>query len=927
MSRHVFIFLGVLALLAVPPAVLAQSESTSGSIVGTVKDETGAVMPGVAVTLTGERVQGSQTFVSTPRGAYRFSQLVPGSVDLEYVMDGFATLHRQQIVISVGQTVELNVTLRLSDVAETVTVIGETPIVDTRSTKMDTILDQEWVENAPTSRFVFFDYLNQAPGVSLTSFGGSGSSVMGSGRDENAFMLDGTNIVATAYGNSFPWPDIDAIEEVEILTLGAPAEYAHAAGAVYNIVTRSGSNDFHGDANFYLQTDGMTGRNTSDEEDDGLPFRRNEFTDFTAQLGGPIVHDKLWFFAGFQRQVDAHTQPGSTGSKLVKKRNWMGKVNYQANDANKINFMWHRDYFDLPDTPTANDGPGTVGSEHGYTDAINLGYTNIISQNTLLEAHVSGFWAPGILQVVDASGNPDSSLPIDTTRFYNLDTGLVTGGVWGFYDSTAFETGLNGKLTHYAEDFLGGDHEFKFGVQWERGGVDGAAASNDYVYTYDVDGTTYAYGYDYEPYAYSGIQRGIGFWFDDSWQVSDRLTLNLGLRYDNKRASVNDLVVTDGDGNPTGAEFPGIPNLWTWTPVSPRVGLNYQLTEDGKTIVKAHYGRYYRAIVGCEFCRAIGSSPNRTFSGDYDLETNTFINPVLDAVLPGANSISPNYTDPYTDQFIVGFDRELGDRLALQVNYAYKKGQDYPAWRDTTGVYEPTVYIDDQGVDATGQAIPLQRLVSDRALREFEIDNDDRLKTNIHALTVQVIKRMSDNWQTNTSISYVRSRGALRSSTQGARGGQNTALSGSTFGQNPNDFTNINGILSAERPWMFKSSFLYHFPHDFLVAVNYLGQSGKAWPRQIQVSTDVTGISSLINVEERDGSRRVETWHNLDVRLQKLFKIGPQARVGAFFDFLNVLNTGTNEDVLSRRGDNSSFAVRSNFLPPRRIMLGVKFQF
>ncbi len=925
MRRHACIFLILLALLAVPSAVLAQTEFTTGSVTGTVRDASGAVLPGVSVTVTGAKVVGSRTFVTTPLGAYRFTQLSPGSIDLVYEMDGFATLRREEIIVSVGGTVALNVTLDLSTVSETVTVVGETPIIDTRSTKIDTTYDREWVENAPISRFVFFDYINQAPGVSLTSFGSSGSSVMGSGRDENSFMLDGTDITSTAFGNSWPWPNIDAIEEVEILSLGAPAEYPHAAGAVYNIVTRQGSNDFSGDVNFYIQTDGLTSRNTTDEEDDGLPYRRDAFKDFTTQFGGPVVKDKLWFFGAYQYQKDSNAQPGTELASVVKKRNYLGKLNYQINDANRLNFMFHRDYFDLPDTPDANDALGSVGSEVGLTDAVNLGYTNVISQNTLLEAHYSGFWSPGHSAIIDESGNPTDAFPRTATRFYNLDTGEVTGGLWGWYDDDVFETAINGKLTHYAEDFLGGNHEFKFGVQWNRGGLNGNSRSNDYVYINAYD--SYAYGYEYEPYAYSGIQRGIGVWFDDAWQVNDRLSLNLGLRYDNKRASVNDLVVKDDGGNPTGAEFPGVNNLYTWTPISPRIGFNYQLTENGNAILKAHYGRYYRAIVTCEFCAAIGSSPNTIFFGDFDLATGAFFNKGVDAVLPGNNSISPSYTDPYTDQFVIGFDQQLGNRLALQVNYAYKKGNDYAAWRDTTGVYEPIVYIDDQGVDATGQAIPLQRLVSAREDSLFVLDNDDRLKTNIHAFTVQVVKRMSDNWQTNTSFSYLRARGALRSSNQGARGGQNTALLFSNFGKNPNDFTNIDGILSAERPWMFKSQFLYQFPHDFILALNYLGQSGKAWPRQIRVSADITGIRSDINAEKRDGSRRVDNWHILDVRLQKRFQIGDRTRVAAFFDLLNALNSGANEDVLSQRGTTGSFGVRSNFLPPRRIMLGVKLNF
>jgi hypothetical protein len=551
--------------------------------------------------------------------------------------------------------------------------------------------------------------------------------------------------------------------------------------------------------------------------------------------------------------------------------------------------------------------------------AANLGYTNVISQNTLLEAHFSGFWS-------DDHADPlFEGDPRVAPRFYNLDTGEITGGLYYWYDSDVFKSALDGKVTHYAEDFLGGNHDFKFGVQWNRGGVDGNLGYNDLIYTYEYYGYQYGYGYRYGDYAYSGVATNFGVWFDDSFQVNDRLTLNLGVRFDHKNASVNDLVLQDFQQNPTGVEFPGIDSVYSWNPVSPRVGLNYALTEDGKTIIKAHYGRYYRQIITCEYCLNIGASPHDLLFGDWDFEAGDFFDLEVFESIPGNRAIDPDYRNPYTDQFIVGFDRELAPRLALQLNYAYKRGRDYSTWNDIAGVYEDLVYIDDQGADATGAAVPVQRLLTDPADRFFEITNDDRMKTEIHAVTLQVIKRMSGNWQMNSSLSYTNTDGILASGRNSATGGQATSLVFSSFGQNPNDFANAQGRLTGERRWMFKTQLLYQFPYDFLVAVNYTAQSGKAWPRRVRVPD--LGITSEINAEVRDGSRHVENWNLLDVRLQKQIQLGPQARIGLFLDALNLFNEGTNQNVISRLGTSSGFEVRSNFLPPRRVQLGVKFVF
>ncbi|MFQ5790784.1 MAG: TonB-dependent receptor domain-containing protein, partial [Acidobacteriota bacterium] len=755
--RYVFLFLSLLALLAVPLPLPAQI--TTGNIVGTVTDETGAVLPGVTVTLTGENVAGAQTSVTNQQGRYRFPYLPPGEYDITFVLEGFATLTRERIRVSVGGNVEENVVLQLREVAETVTVTGETPVVDVRSTEFDTNYDREWVENAPTRRFVFFDYLNAAPGISQNNYDSSRSSVMGSGTDENSYQLDGIDITTPLNGVSWPWPNIDAIEEVEVLALGAPAEYGNAAGAVYNIVTRQGSNTFQGDVNFFFQSQGLTSRNTTEEEDDGLPYHRDKFNDFTAQVGGYIVKDKLWFFGGYQYQRNNASQPGVDPNFPTREENdrVMAKVNYQINHENKLMFMYHEDFFYLPWNQTANDAPSTVAVENGETPAANLTYTGILSEDTLLEGSFSGFWG------TDHSDPINDGQPRVMPRFYNLDTGEITGGTYLWYDADVFKTSLSGKLTHYADDFLGGSHDFKFGVQYHRGGLTGNIGYNDFIYSYQYYGYTYAYGYSYEPFAYSGVSREIGAFIDDTFRVNDRLTLNLGVRYDNRRAIVEDLVLRGENENPTGEEFPGIDNLFTWNTVSPRVGFNLKLTEGGETIVKGHYGRYYRQIITCEYCIDIGSSPHTFFFGDYDLETQSFINLEVLETLPANAGVDPNYKNPYTDQFIVGFERELAPELGIELNYAYKRGRDYSAWQDTRGVYEDTVYIDDQGVDATGATIPVQRLVSDPEDRFFLITNSDQVKTDIHAFTVQVTKRMSDNWQLISSLSLLRARGLLPS--------------------------------------------------------------------------------------------------------------------------------------------------------------------
>ena len=288
----------------------AFAQRTTGTLVGTVKDNTGAILPGVTVALTGEKVVGTQTTTTNEQGFYRFASLPPGGYELGFSLSGFSTLRRQGVKLSVGATEEVSAELKVSQLAEEITVVGDTPVVDTQTNQVSTNYDKDWVRNAPVPRFSMFDLLAAAPGISQSSQGSTTMSAFGSGTDENSFQIDGTNLTAPSTGEAWPYPNTDAIEEIEVLSLGAPAEYGNITGAVFNVVTRQGTNDFHGDANFYLQTDSLTGRNTSDEEDGGFPFHREKFHDATFQISGPIKKDKLFFFASYQYQRDARTPAG-----------------------------------------------------------------------------------------------------------------------------------------------------------------------------------------------------------------------------------------------------------------------------------------------------------------------------------------------------------------------------------------------------------------------------------------------------------------------------------------------------------------------------------------------------------------------------------------------------------------------------------------
>jgi hypothetical protein len=904
----------VLFLLGASAPAFAQR--TTGTLVGNVTDESGAALPGVTVSLKGESVVGVQTSVTNEQGFYRFPALPTGNYDVSFALGGFATLNRNALKVSVGATVDESVTLKVSQMKEEVTVTGEAPVVDTQTNQISTTYDKDWVRNAPIPRNSFFDLINAAPGVaSSSSDNWSRQTSFGSGTNENSYQLDGTDFTAPISGASWPYPNTDAIEEIEVLSLGATAEYGNVQGAVFNIVTRQGSNTLKGDATVYFQSDGLTGTNTSAEQDLGAPYHRDQYREFTGQISGPILKDKLWFFGSFQHQKDAFSAVGVPIDfpSRAKQNRVFGKLNWQLSQKHKLQFAYHDDYYELPATGDAVTAPSAVGLNSGHNPSPNVTYTAVLSDKTYVEARYAGFYG-------DDHGDPLIGGPRINPRFKDVDTGVVTGGVYSWYDGKSNKTGVNAKISHFADDFLGGSHDFKFGVQYASGGGDYTIGYNDYIYT---NGDVPAYGYTQLPYKENGHMTTVGTFLDDTFRVNKQLTLNLGVRFDHSVADLPGGPELDREGNPIGSDIPGVDGVFTWNSVSPRLGFAWKMTSDGKNVLKGHYGKYYRAIITGEFDDISPTiSPRYYFSGTYDAAGRP-----ENAELFSDNSnlaIDPDYKNPTTDQYILGYERELAKNLGLQLNYIHKRGRDYGGYRETAGVYEQTVYRDDQGADATGADIPVQRLVSDPADRLFFLTNPDGLYTRYNGLSVGISKRMANNWQLTTSLVLSRSEGRIGSSGQGNNANQTTGAG--SFGRNPNDFVNTDGRLIADRPVTFKTQLVYSFPAGFLVGLNFTHQTGRPWARTVRIPEDL-GIPTTLLAERIDGSRRLPDWNLLDVNVTKDFTLSGRAKLGVFGYLLNATNSDIYEDVLDRTGTSENFGAPSAYIYPRRVMLGARVSF
>jgi hypothetical protein len=759
----------------------------------------------------------------------------------------------------------------------------------------------------------------------------------GSSFDENAFQLDGVNVTDNFFSEGFSEPNPDAIDEVEVLSLGAPAEYGNLMGAVYNIVTKQGTNQFHGDASYFFQSQDLTSNNTKDVKfpndkfadacaDDPTarcPWTRGKYNETTAQLGGPILRDKLWFFGSYGHQKDKYTRVGVNsrlpGSAIdTSKDRVLAKATWQLSPSQRIVGNFHRDKSPSDTGYSFNETPSTAWTRTQTAPTPGVAYTATLSNRTLLDVRYSGFYGT-------VTGYPsDPSQPLNQPRIYDGTNGTISGGNYYWYTYDANRTTATAKLSHHADAFLGAEQDFHFGVQYNQAGVSGIYGYNDFIYTYLVNGKPYGYGNVRQTFSYAAIARNVGAFIDDSTRLGSRVTLNVGVRADYSKAFAPAQDELDDNANPTGKTFPRA-DFFTWKSVSPRVGLNFKVTGDGKNVVKAHWGRYHPQITTGEFANMIGPNVKPYYQGTYNFATGEVEDLFLTSSAENL-SVSSDYHPPRTDQFVIGFERELTAKMGLQVNYVRKWGRDFGAWRDTVGTYVQVPIVDDSGKDPTGQTVNIFRLTSDPGARKFELANSDRVFTNIHAVSVNLTKRMT-RWYANGSITYLRAEGGVGGSPRGTSIQQRSALEFSQFGRNPNDFVNVTGRLNGDVGWQYKLQGVLRLPFGVQASANIDAHENAHRVRVRTIPASVAGQSSTILLQPRGEFGRLPHVTIIDARLQKDVALGGGARVGIFLDALNLNNENAPQGVVQANVTSSSYQFPTTFVAPRRFMLSGKFSF
>ena len=577
-------------------------------------------------------------------------------------------------------------------------------------------------------------------------------------------------------------------------------------------------------------------------------------------------------------------------------------------------------YWVNPDQPRVERPIETTNRHNATVPAVTFGHlTHTASERTVWDVRVGRF--------VYSQESPPITGDRKAVSRVDALTGIMSGGPPSFSELTLIRTTVKSTVNHYRPAWWGADHAWKAGVQIERGEHYSPLVIPTGVRYTDRNGpfsATFA-----DPSNTGGVFITTGLFVTDAITVGDRLTINAGLRFDHSRAISQDLPAVDLEGNATDAIIPGAGTLYTWNILSPRLGLTMKLNQDGRTMLRASYGRFSQGVLTGELAAFHpGASTTTTkawvpAAGDY-----TRVTSVVDR---NQLLLNQDMRAPRTDEYGIGIDRELGRRLQIATAYVRKSGANFIGWEDVGGVYSAAT----PRLLADGRTLLVYERQNAAADQRFLLTNQSDYAMTYNGLVVAMEKRRSGGWQAFASYTLSKVTGLQAGSGAIAAGAQVSTVSpppgpyGLTFGRDPNDLTNARGRLPNDRPHMLRVMSSVDLPKTGVtLAANVQHISGKPWAASAQVSLPQS-TNQRILLEPR-GTRRLSSQTLLDLRVARPITIGGAGRIDLLLDVLNLLNEDAEESIVTdiqvseSAKTNPTFGQPSVFVDPRRVMLGIR---
>ncbi len=825
----------ILVALAATPAIAQQG---TAELRGSVQDEQGGALPGVAILITNQDSGTFREVLSGGDGSFFASQMLPGTFTITAQLPGFRTFERTDFAIGVGRTLNLDIVLTIGQLEETITVSGEAPLVDITSAEVGGTITSDDLTELPQGNRSYFSAVALLPGIQFNPSSSLGNdSIIANGQHPgtNNVAVDGSanndDNSGTAAGGQTRVA-LESVQEFQVITNQFDAEFGRATGAVVNSITKRGTNDFTGALFNYYTSEAMTALDVLAQQR-GLSKPETSKREFGGVIGGPILRDRMHFFTSIERQLVA---PGRTlvfptersdlnysTAESWEAWNSLIRVDQQVNANNSWAFRWLRELapqFDLLGTRT---GTRAVLEDETDNDQTYVGsWTTVIGNSKVNTVRLSAtreqYWrgnpcwrALGDFDTLTAQGSVAQASCPPMYQYQDFQDNQLTSGS-GNLDN---HWSLSNTFSWFLPD-RAGDHDFKMGATYHRtnmlwrsqNNLNGRFGFGGNQPFHRDDFSTYPEWVDirvggqlYVPTEYNTLEA----YSQDKWGVTDRLTLNLGVRYD------LEIFPLENPDNPWRGQFNGGADgnyPIDWNNWSPRTSFAYDVTGDGRSVVRGGYGIFYDKTIGYQVTRTsrfapysdsyvvrfpaagvdpgpgMGMRPTGDLGGLIDTSTTgcpaevggggclAINRAYLDQLFPpGTRAVNtgwvffdhPDRKQSYTHQLTVGYERELTPILSASIDFVSMHGRDRqmlmegrPQVRDGMLRADPVTRMDALGlvpglndVLMPGEGYGGGRVSFVQSLGTSRYD----------ALNFQIEKRYSDNWQMRASYSLGKSEG------------------------------------------------------------------------------------------------------------------------------------------------------------------------
>jgi Carboxypeptidase regulatory-like domain len=925
-----------LAVLIVALACRVQSASAqvaTGVIEGAVVDTGGGLMPGVTVTLSGERlIGGDRPIITDAVGAYRFDRLLPGTYMLKFELQGFKTVERQDIVVSASFTATVNVKLEVGNLQETITVSGASPTVDVKSNLQQTVMSQEILEGVPTGRDPW-SLAKIIPGVQVATYDVGGNQAMqqsslrvhGARDDDKNFAIDGTTVnwPGGGGGSTMLYYDQGMFDEVNYQTSAIPAEVM--TGGIYlNMVTKSGSNRWRGDVKYFFADKDWQSVNDTEVKKLGLAggIPVTKLYDFNVAGGGALIRDRLWVNGAYRNwRTDKLTlilNPDRTRAiddNLI--WNGSGKALWQMMRDQKLSFSYNynwKERFHRRDTPPdfAEDRASLWQTNPAFSTQVkySLIKNRIVYESTfgIMDGVTNYYYQPGV--------GPDDIRLVDNA------TSTASVAAQRHEEAPNYRSQFDNVFSYTARAW-GGDHLLKVGSQFAQMGMTQQYWVNgDIYYEFENDRATQVRLFN-TPTAHISRIRTLGLFVQDAWTYK-QLTLNLGFRFDHSNGWMPEQSKPGGTYS-TARElaktdvFSASRGVW-------RTGLVYDLFGNGRTALKASASRY-AAQIGMNMVQRVhplqftnGTRSWDDRNGDRIPQENEL------GTFSGFPGLTSRYADengpdwPYSDEFTVGAEHQLMHDFRAGVMYYHRTNRKVIGQSNakvpTSAYTEHSIAVPSAptGPGGTITFYNLNSAFQGQAFQDNVYDNQDLLDTTYDGVEITASKRMSNRWQLLAGLTLGKNYGGIVASTSDLN--------------DPNFALNFpEGIEGDDSRHAFRLSGSYVAPYEINLSGSFILNDGYPYQSTYNVTRTLfptlTRSSQTVRLTER-GDERLPDVAMVDFRVSRTFRFGDR-RITPMIELFNLGNADTITGYNVAVG--TAYLRPTGILSPRILRFGLTMDF